>query len=380
MQESSTPEKPDLCAQCGERPRLKDRTQCWKCKKARAGIPRTDPAVHDYGKEPTPSGFHLSRVTQHVDSNGELKQQWIQAKPDRASLIELLGQIGEEFSGKIDPYRPIPRGPVVTANSADYLNVFPVGDPHIGMFTWARETGNDFDLDIAKRDLATAFDIAVDEAREADTALVAFLGDMVHSDGSKRATTKGTPVTTDSRWPKVLDCAIAISLYAIDKALTRHKIVHVWMLVGNHDGDAAITLKAVLRHHYRNEPRVIVDDSPSRFNWFRFGQCLLGGAHGDEAKPDRLPGVMARDRRKDWGDVRHCRWYTGHVHHESVKEYQGVVVETFRTLAPGDDWHHGQGYRSDRDMRCDTWHKDHGLRWRGIVPISLIHEQQKESE
>lgn len=372
--------EPELCAECGERPKLKDRSQCWKCKKARVGSPRTDVSVHKYGEAPTPAGFHLSRVTQHVDAKGRLKQQWVQGKPDRERLVELLSQIGEDFSGKIEPYRTIKREPLRSVNSADFLNVFPVGDPHIGMFASAKVSGEAFDLKIAKADLATAFDIAVDEARPADTALLAFLGDMTHSDGSKRATTKGTPAPLDAHWPDVLECAIAIVLYAVDKALTRHDKVHVWMLVGNHDGDAAITLKAVLKHHYRSEPRVVIDDTPSRFSWFRFGQCLLGGAHGDETKSDRLPGVMARDRREDWGEVRHCRWYTGHVHHESVKEYQGVVVETFRTLAPGDDWHHGQGYRSDRDMRCDTWHKDHGLRWRGIVPISLIQETRKKEE
>jgi hypothetical protein len=81
---------------------------------------------------------------------------------------------------------------------------------------------------------------------------------------------------------------------------------------------------------------------------------------------------MAADRSKDWGETQHRYWYTGHVHHDTLKEFPGCTVETFRTLAARDAWHHKSGYRAGRDMKCDIIHKDHGRVCRHIVGIEML--------
>ena len=58
--------------------------------------------------------------------------------------------------------------------------------------------------------------------------------------------------------------------------------------------------------------------------------------------------------------------------HERCKEYPGVVVESFRSPAPRDMWHHQSGYRSMRDMRCDVWHREHGMVNRHIVGVGQL--------
>ena len=69
---------------------------------------------------------------------------------------------------------------------------------------------------------------------------------------------------------------------------------------------------------------------------------------------------MAVDQPKSWGNSMVRYMYMGHIHHDSVKEIQGVRVESIRTLAGKDAWHAGKGYRSHRDMRVIVHHKDHG--------------------
>jgi hypothetical protein len=89
-------------------------------------------------------------------------------------------------------------------------------------------------------------------------------------------------------------------------------------------------------------------------------------------KPDRLPGVMASDRAEDWGQTKHRRFYCGHVHHKSVKEYPGVTVETLGTLAPRDAWAAASGYRSEQDLQLDVWHRRWGLVNRHVVGIRQL--------
>jgi hypothetical protein len=156
----------------------------------------------------------------------------------------------------------------------------------------------------------------------------------------------------------------------IDRALERHNIVRVINEIGNHDDHSAIMLAICLANFYEREPRVIVDTSPNRFHWYRFGANLIGTTHGHSVKAADLPGIMANDRPKDWGETKYRFWYTGHVHHDQLKEYRGCTVETFRTLAAADAWHNSQGYRSGRDMKLDVIHRERGRICRHVVGIA----------
>jgi hypothetical protein len=157
-----------------------------------------------------------------------------------------------------------------------------------------------------------------------------------------------------------------------DRALEKHEIVELDMQAGNHDAHTAVMLSLCLAEHYRNNPRVVVDEGPSKYHYREFGECLIGSTHGDTCKLAALAEIMACDQREAWGRTKHRYWYTGHVHHESRKELRGCIVETFRTLAASDAWHAGQGYRSGRSMVCDVLHKTRGRIMRHEVGVEEL--------
>lgn len=97
--------------------------------------------------------------------------------------------------------------------------------------------------------------------------------------------------------------------------------------------------------------------SPVLFHYLRlhlrFGNVLLGMHHSHACKVDKLPGVMACDQAKYWGEITHRHCLTGHIHHETKKEYAGCTVESFTTLAGKDCFSRFSGTLSDRfDDRC----------------------------
>lgn len=320
---------------------------------------------------PVPTGFHVKGVSTYYGDDGKPKGQWVKSQVDREHELALLLDACKTLA---EPFRAAsPKVAPPKKNNADLLTVYPMGDPHIGMYSWAAETGVDFDLEIAEANLVAAVDHLVALAPPSEQAIVINLGDFYHSDNSANRTARsGNALDVDTRWAKVIRVGVRTMRRCIDRALAKHAVVRVINEIGNHDDHAALMLSLCLEQFYENNPRVEIDTSPARFHWHRFGACLLGVTHGDGVKADKLPGVMAHDRAKDWGETRHRYFYTGHVHHDSLREYPGCTVETFRTLASRDAWHHGAGYRSGRDMKCDVLHREHGRINRHIVGVEQL--------
>lgn len=330
---------------------------------------RKDPAEHIAG---APEGYRLRGASTLVDAGGNMVMQWVKTTKEAEQANAVLEAFHQAVLQKPIPVRARTKAPKRGALERDLLAVYPMGDPHFGMLAWPAETGNDFNLQIARTHLISAVRKLVDLMPAAKTGLLINLGDMLHSDGKQAMTTKGTRVDVDSRWGKMLSVAIETLVVCVDAMLKKHYYVHVDNAPGNHDDQSATVLALCLAAHYRNEPRVKVNVSPAMFLWHEFGECLLGVTHGHTVKAKDLPGVMATDMAKAWGRSKHRMFYTGHVHHETVKEFPGCVVESFRTLAAKDAWHHGQGYRARRGMVADVWHKTRGKILRHEIGVESL--------
>lgn len=325
----------------------------------------------------TPEGFSVKGVSSYyrVDPDGkrELAGQWVKTKSDEdhklAAFLDALSHLADNWQGKMDPIA----APSHTAD--DLLCVYPMGDPHIGMYAWAAETGQDFDMAIAERNLCNAVDELVAIAPSSSRALLLNLGDYFHGDNSLNRTMRsGHALDIDTRWPKVLRVGLRAFRRNIDRALEKHAQVDVWCMTGNHDDHSAIMLALALEQAYEREPRVRVNTSPAKFQFTTHGKCMIASTHTDTCKMADLAAIMASDRPEDWGSTEYRYGYTGHVHHKSVIEVPGAVLESFRTLAPKDAYHAASKYRSGQDMTMIVLHKRYGEISRGTVPISRLKE------
>lgn len=321
-------------------------------------------------KHHVPPGYHVKGISTLYGEAGEVKGRWVKTVVDREDRVaELLRELPLALS---DVGRAEAVPPPVFAEE-DWLTVYPMGDPHIGMFSWAEETGHDFDLGIAERNLCAAVDQLVGLSRPSKRALLINVGDFFHADNSSNQTARsGHSLDVDTRYAKVLQVGIRLMRRCIDRALEKHEHVTVINEIGNHDDHSSLVLSIALAQFYENNPRVHIDTSPAAFHWYRFGKVLIGTTHGDQCKPDKLPGIMAVDRKKDWGETDFRYFYTGHIHHDSRKDFPGVTWESFRTMAARDAWHMRAGYRADRSMVSIEIHKDRGERRRCTVGIADV--------
>lgn len=329
------------------------------------------PATPEQAHKAAPDGFHVRAVSTLYGPDGEVKQQWVKTNKDDedrlAALKEAVSRLAEPFRAAADPV------PQAGAHDSDLLCVIPLGDPHVGLYAWAAETGQDFNLEIAEANLVAAVDHLVDLAPAAEEGLLINLGDFFHADTPENRTSRsGHALDVDTRWSKVMGVGIRIMRRCIDRMVEKFGRVTVHNVIGNHDDCSAVMLGLCLANYYEREPRVHVDTSPGAFHWYRFGLNLIGDTHGHTAKPEKLPGVMSVDRARDWGETLYRRWYTGHVHHDSLKEFPGVTVETIGTLAPRDAWAAAAGFRSAQTLKLDVIHREFGLINRHTVGIQQL--------
>jgi hypothetical protein len=99
---------------------------------------------------------------------------------------------------------------------------------------------------------------------------------------------------------------------------------------------------------------------------------FFGVHHGHTCKADKLPLVMATDKPKEWGQSEYRYWLTGHIHHDTRKEYSGCTVESFRTLAAKDAYAYSGGYRAGQDSKALVIHKDYGEVERHTINIAQV--------
>lgn len=324
---------------------------------------------HDYTHS-VPEGFVAKGVSTYYDKDGNVRGQWVKSSLSAENAREVIEEAIRALSEDIPRAAPIP---APKTGNKSLLAVYPFGDPHFGMYAWAQEAGDDFDLEIARRLTLGAVDRLVDSAPDADTAIILPLGDVFHID----STTNQTPASkanldADGRFVKVLGVGIQTFRHVIQRALEKHRRVVVRFVGGNHDPHSIWALALTIAAYFEKDPRVEVDLSPSLFWYFRFGTVLIGATHGDKAQHRDLLGIMAADRAKDWGDTKHRYWYTGHIHNRTVTEHPGVVCESFRTLAAKDAWAAGMGYRAGRDMLCIIHHAEHGEIERHRCDVGMI--------
>jgi hypothetical protein len=299
--------------------------------------------------------------------------QWVKTQADKEvqaqQILEAIKDALEEYRGKSEPVHHVGFDPV------NGLTAYVMGDAHFGMLAHQDETKiDDFDSEIAYRIMQGAVDYLVHSSPPTKNALFVNVGDALHVDNRQNKTPgHGHPLDADSRYYRIIKVFVWAMIHAIRRMLEKHDFLTVINAAGNHDPDSTQWIQLALALYFDNEPRVDIIQDPGHYYRYRYENVLLGVTHGDGAKMEELPNIMAHLWAQEWGQTIHRHWITGHIHHKTVKEFNGCKVESFNTLAPSDAWHAKSGYFAAREMHSMIFHPEHGLVARNICPVGLAH-------
>lgn len=316
--------------------------------------------IPDHGLiHPLPQGVDLERATIQRDGAGNIERTWTKAKSQKEKQIECLI---EKMDNDL-PFKPFKPTPAPKNSDKDLATLVTITDFHLGMYAWEAETGDDWDVEIARTVFLNAIHDMCQASPKSGLGILNQLGDFLHFDGLLAVTpTSKHVLDADTRYSKLVDLTMDVMTEAVRIMLKRFDNVHVVQAEGNHDEQGSIWLRKFMKHMYHNDDRVTVDDTVYPYYGHLFGDTMLAFHHGHKTKAKDLPKLFSSDPRyrATWGQAKQTYIHTGHLHHEKVIEDGGAIVEQHPTLSGRDAYAARGGWVSMRGAKTITYHKQHG--------------------
>lgn len=234
---------------------------------------------------------------------------------------------------------------------SDNLLIIDIADCHFGKLSSSYETGESYNINIAKKRCLEGVNGIVSKGRAFGIDKILFIigNDVLHYDTPRRTTTSGTPQDTDVMFYDMFNVALETHVEIIE-ALIQEFHVDIMFCPSNHDYQSGWYFARTLASWFRNCDRVTIDDSIAHRKYYRYGSNLIGASHGDGAKMADMPLLMANEVPLLWAETTYRYVYCHHIHHkqrnqfQSGKDYIGVTVEYLRSPSASDSWHYRNGY------------------------------------
>lgn len=317
-----------------------------------------------------PAGQMVKGVSALVDGQGREVAKWIKTAVDAEQQAATLRAVVDAL--KEDLPRVTMMLPPASVE-ADLLNQFVVTDSHFGMLAHREETGADYDLKLAEQLLLDWFAAAVAGAPQADTAVLAQIGDLMHHDSLESVTPAHRHVLdADSRLHKVVRVVIRTLRRIIDMLLQKHRHVHVVMASGNHDPASSVWVRELLATIYEDEPRVTVDTSPMLYYAYEWGSTALMFHHGHKRGVNNVDATLAGIFRELYGRSKYAYAHIGHLHSDEGRKSGLMYVERHETLAAPDAYAAGGGWLSGRSAKVITYSRQFGEVGRSTLRPEMV--------
>ena len=231
-------------------------------------------------------------------------------------------------------------------NKDSYLLVLDPADIHIGKLCSAFESGETYNNQVAVQRVLEGVRGILSKVSSFHIDKILFIGgnDILHIDNPSRTTTSGTPQDTDGMWHSNFLIAKQLYVDVLEMLLTVAD-VHFTFNPSNHDYANGFFLSQVIETYFKNCKNITFDCSIAHRKAYKYHTNLIGTTHGDGAKQQDLPLLMAVEFSNYWAETKHRYIYTHHVHHKTSKDYAGITVESLRSPSGTDSWHHRNGYQ-----------------------------------
>ncbi len=277
--------------------------------------------------------------------SGELRFSIVTKKNYGVEQTKLLKDIKSLIDKHAPTYKKIKR------TKGKHLLVINPADVHIGKLAVAIETGDEYNTKIATDRVLEGITGLIEKSKGFTIEKVLFCigNDILHIDNVYNTTTAGTPQDANGKWWQHFELALDVYVKCVE-ILRQVAPVDVIHSMSNHDYQSGFHLAHALKSWFRKTKDVTFDISVAHRKYYKYGSNLIGLEHGDGAKMDKLPLLMAQERPIDWSQTKYRYWYLHHLHHKvkhkwlDAKDYVGVTVEYMRSPSGTDSWHNRKGY------------------------------------
>ena len=307
-----------------------------------------------------PPGYAVKGTSTLWDKDGNLVVQWVKSDRQNDDAQEAMRIFAEEMC---DEFRGAFKfkGRKPKESSAPLASAFVIGDAHLGLYAYAKETGSeDQDLAGACDDILSGISNLIDRSHDCNEGILVNVGDWFHANTKVPLTpASGNLLDVDSRFGKVARAGSELQREAINMLLQKFPTVTLINAKGNHDPDAAMWLNMLAEAIFEGHQRVHVVNNSMKFLHHQVGHTALFVYHGERNTNQQYEYVTSAFRN-EYGMSKHAYVLNGHRHHTEVKEVGGIVFETFNSLIAKDAYHADGLYTAARSMTNITYHHEYG--------------------
>lgn len=314
---------------------------------------------HDW-KNPVPDGHKIKGVSTFYNEDGLPVRQWVKSQTDEQRQFEILIERMESAVENLPKFKPTPAPKTYDDN---LLSLLTITDFHLGMYAYEAETGDDWNVKLARDVFLNSINDMISTAPKAGTGLLCQLGDFLHWDGILSVTPQsGHILDADTRYGKLVEMSMSVMAEAVKIMLKKFNKVVVVSAEGNHDISGSIWLRKHIKQLFANEKRLTVIDNEFPYYAYLHGETMLAFHHGHKVKLAQLHKLFASEPRfrEMWGKANYTYIHTGHYHHERLVEDGGAIAEMHPTLSGRDAYAARGGWVSRRGAKVITYDKTDG--------------------
>lgn len=343
-------------------------------------------------------GIEDSRTLSHFwkivkDENGNGYSLFVK-NPRTGATVSIGDMVRDAIAAMANP-PPIRLKPR-PSKGGEHLLVIDLADVHFLKLSVRTETGFEYNREVARHRVVegTKGLIRMAEPMGIDRILFVLGNDIMHVDGPRSATTRGTYQDSDGTiFQGFTDAGLA--LHEAIAAAAEVAPVDLLHCMSNHDWVVGWALsQAVAARYSGTSDRVkatAYNLSEAHRKYYRFGSNLFGFSHGDGAKEEQLYGLMVKEARQHISECKNLYWYLHHYHHKirkargdvvahmTEKDHNGMTavitgtpriegqhlnIEYVRSPSAPDSWHDRNGYVNLQAVECFVHHPELGQRAR----------------
>lgn len=272
-------------------------------------------------------------------------------------------QIKDEMIAEMKKHAP--RYPKIKREkTSPHLLIIDPADIHINKLALAEETGDEYNIEIALNRVFKAVDeiLLRSETYNIEKIILVIGNDVLNTD-NKSGTTAGTPQDMETMWHRAFKVARQMYVQVIEQLVSRAD-VHIIFNPSNHDYYSGFMLADALFCWFHRHKNITWDIEIKHRKYYTYGQNLIGTSHGDGARENDLPMLMATEA-KEWSNTTYRYFYLHHVHHKRQIKYivgdkQQITIEYMRSPSGADGWHSRNGYHAPKSIEGFIHHKDNG--------------------
>ena len=260
-------------------------------------------------------------------------------------------EMKDELVAEMKKYAP--KYPKIKRNKIKdgHMLVIDPADIHIGKLSMMEETGEEYNIELAKQRCIDGVNGIIEKAQGFPIDKITFVigNDVLHIDSPHRKTTAGTPQDTDGMWWQAFKEAKDMYIRIIENLLTIADVEVVYC-PSNHDYQSGFMLADTLSSWFHKSKNISFHTDIAHRKYLLYGNTLIGFDHGDGAKEKDAESLMAHEARDMWAKAKYSYFYKHHIHHKRVvkwrsgEDFIGLTVEYLRSPSASDGWHKKNGF------------------------------------